>query len=107
MPALTRLQAGQASAVLAFESANRAFFAASVSDRGDEFFDQFTDRYDALLAEQEAGFCACYVPLGLEEFPLAFGDDLGGAVDDLDGGLIVDRVRRRRNPCRPPLRVGQ
>ncbi|MGQ4419750.1 hypothetical protein ACN6LA_007315, partial [Streptomyces sp. SAS_269] len=45
----------------AFEPANRAHFAASVSDRGDDFFDQFTDRYNALLAEQEAGICAFYV----------------------------------------------
>jgi ribosomal-protein-alanine N-acetyltransferase len=61
MPELKRLQAGHAPAVLAFELANRAYFAASISDRGDEFFDQFTDRHSALLAEQEAGTCACYV----------------------------------------------
>ena len=61
MPELKRLQAGHAPAVLAFELANRTFFAASVSDRGDEFFDHFTDRYSALLAEQEAGICAFYV----------------------------------------------
>jgi ribosomal-protein-alanine N-acetyltransferase len=61
MPELTRLHAGHAPAVLAFELANRAYFAAAVSDRGDEFFDQFTDRYNALLAEQEAGLCAFYV----------------------------------------------
>ncbi len=61
MPELQRLHAGHAQAVLAFELANRAYFAASISDRGDDFFDQFTDRYDALLAEQESGTCACYV----------------------------------------------
>jgi ribosomal-protein-alanine N-acetyltransferase len=61
MPELERLQAGHASAVLAFELANRAYFAASISDRGDDFFDRFTDRYNALLAEQEAGVCAFYV----------------------------------------------
>ncbi|ARH89103.1 GNAT family N-acetyltransferase [Streptomyces sp. MOE7] len=61
MPELKRLHAGHAPAVLAFELANRAYFAASVSDRGDDFFDQFTDRYNALLAEQEAGICAFYV----------------------------------------------
>jgi ribosomal-protein-alanine N-acetyltransferase len=61
MPELQRLQAGHGPAILAFELANRAYFAASISDRGDEFFDQFTDRYSALLAEQEAGTCACYV----------------------------------------------
>ena len=61
MPELQRLHAGHAPAVLAFELANRDYFAASISDRGDEFFDQFTDRHRALLAEQEAGTCACYV----------------------------------------------
>ncbi len=61
MPELKRLQAGHAPAVLAFELANRTYFAASISDRGDDFFDQFADRYNALLAEQEAGSCACYV----------------------------------------------
>jgi [ribosomal protein S5]-alanine N-acetyltransferase len=61
MPELERLNAGHAPAVLAFELANRAYFAAFISDRGDEFFAQFTDRYNAWLAEQEAGLCAFYV----------------------------------------------
>ena len=61
MPELQRLRADHAPAVLAFELANRAYFAASVSDRGDEFYDQFTERHNALLAEQEAGICAFYV----------------------------------------------
>lgn len=61
MPELQQLHAGHAPAVLAFELANRAYFAASVSDRGDEFFDHFTDRHSALLAEQEAGTGAFYV----------------------------------------------
>ena len=61
MPELQRLDAGHAPAVLAFELASRAYFAASISDRGDEFFEQFTERHSALLAEQEAGLCACYV----------------------------------------------
>ncbi|MER5597092.1 GNAT family N-acetyltransferase [Streptomyces sp. NPDC002265] len=61
MPELKRLHASHAAAVLAFELANRTYFAASISDRGDDFFDQFTDGYNALLAEQEAGTCAFYV----------------------------------------------
>ena len=61
MPELKRLNAGHAPAVLAFELANRAYFATSISDRGDEFYEQFTDRHKALLAEQEAGICAFYV----------------------------------------------
>nr|WP_206323077.1 GNAT family N-acetyltransferase [Streptomyces sp. HNM0575] len=58
---MERLRAGHAPAVLAFELANRAYFAASVSDRGDDYFDRFAERYDALLAEQEAGVCAFHV----------------------------------------------
>ncbi|MGW2698105.1 GNAT family N-acetyltransferase [Streptomyces sp. NPDC001296] len=61
MPELKQVDAGHAPAVLAFELANRAYFAASVSDRGDEFYDQFADRYSALLAEQGAGSRAFYV----------------------------------------------
>jgi [ribosomal protein S5]-alanine N-acetyltransferase len=63
MPELQRLEAGHAPAVLAFERANRAWFAASISDRGDEFFAQFTDRFRALLADQEAGRAAYHVLL--------------------------------------------
>jgi len=61
---LQLLRAGHAPAVLAFELANRAYFAASITDRGDEYFERFTERHRALLAEQEAGICACYVLVG-------------------------------------------
>ncbi|GAA2643689.1 GNAT family N-acetyltransferase [Paractinoplanes durhamensis] len=61
MPELVRLHADHAPAVLAFETANRAYFAASISDRGDDFFTEFTERHAALLAEQEAGTCAFHV----------------------------------------------
>jgi ribosomal-protein-alanine N-acetyltransferase len=61
VPELQRLDADHASAVLAFELANRAYFAASISDRGEDYFEAFTDRHDAMLAEQEAGLCAFYV----------------------------------------------
>jgi ribosomal-protein-alanine N-acetyltransferase len=64
VPELQPLRAGHAPAVLAFELANRAYFATFISDRGDEFFDQFTERYDALLAEQEAGIYVGYVLVG-------------------------------------------
>jgi ribosomal-protein-alanine N-acetyltransferase len=63
VPELQRLQAGHAPAVLAFELANRACFAASVSDRGDEFYHQFTERHTAMLAEQEADRCTFYLLL--------------------------------------------
>jgi [ribosomal protein S5]-alanine N-acetyltransferase len=64
VPELQRLRADHAPAVLAFELANRAYFAAFVSDRGDEFYDHFTERYNALLAEQEAGTCVFHVLVG-------------------------------------------
>ena len=61
MPELQRLRADHAPAVLAFELANRAYFATFISDRGDEFFDHFAERHSAFLAEQEAGICAFYL----------------------------------------------
>ena len=64
---LQLLRADHAAAVLAFELANRGYFAAFISDRGDEYFDQFTERHNALLAEQEAGRCACYVLVGEDD----------------------------------------
>ena len=64
MAELQRLDACRALDVLAFELGNRAYFAASVPDRGDAFFDQFPVWYSGLMAEQEAGTCACYVLAG-------------------------------------------
>jgi ribosomal-protein-alanine N-acetyltransferase len=58
---LKPLHSDHESAVLAFELANRAYFAASVSDRGDAFYDQYAVRHSALLAEQEAGIGAFYL----------------------------------------------
>ena len=80
MPELQRLHAGHALAVLAFELANRAYFAASVSDRGGEFYDQFAARHSALLAEQESGISAFYVLVAedgsvLGRFNLIFAGD--------------------------------
>jgi [ribosomal protein S5]-alanine N-acetyltransferase len=80
VPELKRLHADDAPAVLAFELANRAYFAASVSDRGDGFFEQFADRYRALLAEQEAGVCAFYVLLA-EDGPVLGRFNLYGVED--------------------------
>ncbi len=61
MPALQRLRADHAAAILAFESANRAYFASHITDRGDDYFEHFTERLDELLADQEAGHAAFYV----------------------------------------------
>jgi [ribosomal protein S5]-alanine N-acetyltransferase len=96
MPELQRLEAGHAPAVLAFERDNRAWFAASISDRGDEFFAQFTDRFRALLADQEAGRAAYHVLLAddgsvLGRFNLIF---TGDGVADL-GYRVAQRAAGR------------
>lgn len=61
MNQLQQLRAEHGPAVLEFERENRAYFATFISERGDEFFDQFTKRHAALLAEQEAGLGIFYV----------------------------------------------
>ena len=55
MPDFQLLGLDHAPAVLAFERENRAYFAASVPDRGDEFFAEFDTLYAQLLARQAAG----------------------------------------------------
>jgi [ribosomal protein S5]-alanine N-acetyltransferase len=80
MPKLELLRADHAPAVLAFETANRAYFARSITDRGDAFFERFTSVHAARLAEQEAGEGAYYVLVAddgsvLGRFNLILGDD--------------------------------
>ncbi|MGI5485344.1 GNAT family N-acetyltransferase [Microtetraspora malaysiensis] len=64
MSELQLLRADHASALLAFEIENRAYFAASVPDRGDDYFANFAARHEALLAEQEAGLILFHVLVG-------------------------------------------
>ncbi|MFD7312751.1 GNAT family N-acetyltransferase [Streptomyces sp. NPDC059883] len=68
-------------ALLAFERENRAYFAASIPDRGEEYFTRFEERHRMLLAEQEAGVCYFHVLIG------AAGEVLGrvNLVDVADG----------------------
>lgn len=61
VPELQRLRPDHAAAVLEFELANRAYFSASVSDRGDAYFDSFTEAFADLLAEEESRRDAYYV----------------------------------------------
>ncbi|MBM0259055.1 GNAT family N-acetyltransferase [Micromonospora sp. 4G55] len=61
MPELQRLTPDHAPALLTFERENRAYFARSVPDRGDDYFAQFAARHAALLAEQETGNCHFHV----------------------------------------------
>jgi RimJ/RimL family protein N-acetyltransferase len=55
MPDLQLVCLDHAPALLEFERENRAYFAASVPDRGDEFFAEFDMRHAQLLEWQTAG----------------------------------------------------
>lgn len=58
---LERLRPDHAPALLRFEQENRAYFARSIPDRGDDYFTHFTARLEALLAEQAEGICHFHV----------------------------------------------
>ena len=55
VPDLQLVRLDHAPALLAFERENRAYFAAAIPDRGDEFFAEFDTRYAQLLELQAAG----------------------------------------------------
>lgn len=55
MPDLQLIRRDHAPALFAFERENRAYFAASIPDRGDSFFAEFDTRHTQLLAWQTAG----------------------------------------------------
>jgi ribosomal-protein-alanine N-acetyltransferase len=58
---LEALRAEHAEALLAFERDNRAYFAAVIPDRGDDFFTHFGERLDEALAQQATGRCRFHV----------------------------------------------
>ncbi|WP_405875626.1 MULTISPECIES: GNAT family N-acetyltransferase [unclassified Streptomyces] len=79
---LQLLRPDHASALLAFERENRAYFAVTIPDRGDDYFARFDEQLHARLAEQEAGTCFFHVLVGAD------GEVLGrvNLVDLADGG---------------------
>jgi ribosomal-protein-alanine N-acetyltransferase len=93
---LQRLNPGHATELRRFEEENRAWFARSIPDRGDDYFVNFAARHAALLEEQAAGVCHFHVlvdPAGavLGRFNL---------VDVLDGSAelgfrVAERVTGR------------
>ncbi|WP_432062989.1 GNAT family N-acetyltransferase [Streptomyces sp. S1] len=92
MAVLERLRSDHAPALLVFERENRAYFAASVPDRGDAYFSGFEERHRALLDEQEAGAVHFHVLVG------EGGEVLGrfNLVDVADGGAELGyRVAER------------
>jgi ribosomal-protein-alanine N-acetyltransferase len=58
---LQRLRLDHGPALLAFEQENRAYFAKSIPDRGDDYFANFDARHGDLLAEQATGLCHFHV----------------------------------------------
>ncbi|WP_034590643.1 GNAT family N-acetyltransferase [Hamadaea tsunoensis] len=63
---LRPVTADDAGPLLEFELANRAYFARSIPDRGDEYFARFADRHAALLAMQAAGTDFFHVVTGAD-----------------------------------------
>jgi [ribosomal protein S5]-alanine N-acetyltransferase len=64
VPTLQLVGPDHAPALLAFELENREYFAASVPDRGDDFFVHFDDRHAQLLAWQADGTDYFHVLVG-------------------------------------------
>jgi ribosomal-protein-alanine N-acetyltransferase len=94
---LELLCAEHASAVLEFERVNRAYFAGFISDRGDEFFERFAEGFGELLAEQEAGGCACYLLVAEDDGSVLGRFNLYGLADgtaDL-GYRVAERAAGR------------
>jgi ribosomal-protein-alanine N-acetyltransferase len=93
---LQRLRPDHESALLDFELANRVYFAQSISDRGDEFFEEFAERHRELLAEQGAGVGAFYVLVDDDETVVGrfnLYDFSDGAAEV--GYRVAQRVSRR------------
>ncbi|MFC8074560.1 GNAT family N-acetyltransferase [Streptomyces sp. NPDC057307] len=84
MPELQLLRLDHAPALLAFEKENRAYFAASIPDRGDAYFTGFDERHADLLAEQATGLCYFHV--------LVNGD--GGTAGETTAGTTGEVVGR-------------
>ncbi|MEV8365186.1 GNAT family N-acetyltransferase [Streptomyces niveus] len=76
MPELQLLRLDHAPAILAFEHENRAYFAASIPDRGDAYFTDFAALHAERLAEQATGLCYFHVLV----------------TDEVAGGEVVGRV---------------
>lgn len=64
MATLEPVRTDHADALLTFELENRAYFVASVPDRGDDFFTHFDKRHASLLAWQVAGTNYFHVLVG-------------------------------------------
>ncbi len=64
---LERVRSDHEAAILDFEVTNRAYFAQSINDRGDDFFEGFAQHHRELLSEQDSGVGAFFVLVGEDE----------------------------------------
>src|SRR5438067_10004052 len=62
-------------------------------------------RFEDLHAARLVARFGCYRTAG-KQLPVPLGDDFDGAVDDFDGGLVVDRIRRPGQAGGPPFGSG-
>jgi ribosomal-protein-alanine N-acetyltransferase len=64
---LQRLAGAHLNAVVEFEHENRAFFAKSLTDRGDAFYEALAEHHQMLLGAQDAGVGAYFVLIDSDE----------------------------------------
>lgn len=81
---LELLSLDHARALERFERANRAFFAARVGDRGDDYFEHFDDLLAARVSENEEGTSLYFV--------IVEGDDVVGRINlgDVDRSDLTE-----------------
>ncbi|WP_329385935.1 GNAT family N-acetyltransferase [Streptomyces sp. NBC_01716] len=83
MADIQQLRLDHAPALLAFELENRAYFAASIPDRGDSYFSAFAERLGDLLTDQAAGLLFFHVLVSRD----------GGTADEIVGRVNLVDVR--------------
>lgn len=98
---LQRLSDDHRDAVLAFELANQSYFAGFISDRGDEFFERYTEHHRDVLADQDRG--ACIFRLLLDQTGVILGRfklyDLAGSAEVSSASRNTLQVEGSRRPA--------
>jgi ribosomal-protein-alanine N-acetyltransferase len=93
---LQRLRPDHERAIYEFEVSNREYFAASISDRGNDFFENFSALFVDLLNEQESGVYAFHALV--EEDSTVVGRfnlyDIDGGTADV-GYRVAERAAGR------------
>src|SRR5207248_11141823 len=66
----------------------------------------YSESGDVLGAPESATAALACLGVGGKQLPAPLGDDFDGTVDDFDGGLVVDRIRRPRQAGGSPFGSG-